>query len=1114
MDIKQQTKNVAAQGRFGDSMLLHVNPAEVKGLAGAMPLTINPDTGQPEAFLPFLAPLLGGMLGPTVLGAVGLGSLSTAALTGIGAGLATYAQTGGSGSKALLSGLTSGLGSAAFNTAAQGVAPGVDAATSSVANAAMDPAVTSTFGQGASGGFGTLTGNSGQAANVASQSLTPAITNQSTLFESGKAIFGQPGGFDAGMKTLAGAAMTPTGILAGTTAGTAGIIASQEAFERQMIQMGLDEEERKKRMYERYPEMIPMASGGRTGFYTGGNSSSESSIYDIDDGFNSGYSVGGGGSNGGSGGGRGYDPYTNMNLGFNSNAYAPIARRTRPIPGGYMAGFGPEQRYFQGNNPAQYLTQYARDIAANNPDATPEDGASGSPQDPAAQPTNMQQDQRYSNFRPQMYQQPFNPYAQSYQPPQPMAPPGGFRNEGRYGYTPPQMFGGYGNPYMQRPSYQSFYGNPQMNGMINPYQAFSQMPIPRYIPPPPTPPVSDGGGDTGGGDTGGGGDAGGGTGDGNTPPINLPPINDPGIGRKGGGINVPPQAGTEPYEGSIFGNKTGTPPVNTPPPTITIPIEGGADVTIPDYSQPQPPARPGPPADFNPAAGIPGSGVPPVQNPGDFRDGLPSVTDFDNTFSPEQLDDMRNKFGPEPDPIAPPVIAPPMDIAPPMKGNDKFSASQSGLSSIDGSAIKEDMRGIDDKDYTDYSGYLDFYDKPPSMAPMDIAPPRDQDMLARLSPAQLASIGAPMSQSALDQNMRNSMDIAPPVFGPQDSIGIQGGDGTNPLQTPIAMPRNPGMVADINQRMFPPPVQSEPQPFLQQPQAPQTGGIPVTEQGDIFNAKPRDRILPAGPPPVTGPAPGERQIPTGPTMGGIGSFTPPPVTQGPPPVEQIPGRDNFMNDLMNKSPMQAPLPQIPTPAAPGNMSVDQQPKPPMSGGMFGAPMFAAGGDTDLPNKGLKALDKVAPEVVEAMGYQEGGQTDMMQDPITQGAIMFILGESEDENAINMFVEKYGSEQFLALRDTVLKQAAGNPEAQTEGLIQGNGNSGMADDLPGVIGNKEQIAVSQDEFIVPADVVSMLGDGSSDAGSKQLYNMMDRVRQAKTGGTTQASPINPSKVMPG
>ena len=48
-------------------MLLHVNPAEVKGLASAVPLTVNPETGQPEAFLPFLAPMLGSMLGGTLL---------------------------------------------------------------------------------------------------------------------------------------------------------------------------------------------------------------------------------------------------------------------------------------------------------------------------------------------------------------------------------------------------------------------------------------------------------------------------------------------------------------------------------------------------------------------------------------------------------------------------------------------------------------------------------------------------------------------------------------------------------------------------------------------------------------------------------------------------------------------------------------------------------------------------------------------------------------------------------------------------------------------------------------------------------------------------------------
>ena len=68
-----------------------------------------------------------------------------------------------------------------------------------------------------------------------------------------------------------------------------------------------------------------------------------------------------------------------------------------------------------------------------------------------------------------------------------------------------------------------------------------------------------------------------------------------------------------------------------------------------------------------------------------------------------------------------------------------------------------------------------------------------------------------------------------------------------------------------------------------------------------------------------------------------------------------------------------------------------------------------------------------------MGYQEGGQTDMMQDPITQEAIMFILGESENEDAINMFVERYGNEAFICnLEIWILKQAAGNPNVQTEG----------------------------------------------------------------------------------
>jgi hypothetical protein len=68
--------DLAKYGRYGDSMLVHMNPVEVQGLASLSPtgkLTTNPVTGQPEAFLPFLAPLLGSFLGSTVLTGAALG---------------------------------------------------------------------------------------------------------------------------------------------------------------------------------------------------------------------------------------------------------------------------------------------------------------------------------------------------------------------------------------------------------------------------------------------------------------------------------------------------------------------------------------------------------------------------------------------------------------------------------------------------------------------------------------------------------------------------------------------------------------------------------------------------------------------------------------------------------------------------------------------------------------------------------------------------------------------------------------------------------------------------------------------------------------------------------
>jgi hypothetical protein len=75
------------------------------------------------------------------------------------------------------------------------------------------------------------------------------------------------------------------------------------------------------------------------------------------------------------------------------------------------------------------------------------------------------------------------------------------------------------------------------------------------------------------------------------------------------------------------------------------------------------------------------------------------------------------------------------------------------------------------------------------------------------------------------------------------------------------------------------------------------------------------------------------------------------------------------------------------------------------------------------------------------------------------------------------------------------------------------SDGMADKVPAHIDNKRPAALSDGEFVIPADVVSHLGNGNSNAGAKRLYKMMDRIRAARTGNRKQGRQINPDKFLP-
>lgn len=73
--------------------------------------------------------------------------------------------------------------------------------------------------------------------------------------------------------------------------------------------------------------------------------------------------------------------------------------------------------------------------------------------------------------------------------------------------------------------------------------------------------------------------------------------------------------------------------------------------------------------------------------------------------------------------------------------------------------------------------------------------------------------------------------------------------------------------------------------------------------------------------------------------------------------------------------------------------------------------------------------------------------------------------------------------------------------------------GMADKLPANIDGNQEARLSHGEFVIPADVVSHLGNGNSSAGAQRLYSMMDRIRQARTGTKKQGKQINPDRYTP-
>ena len=158
-----------------------------------------------------------------------------------------------------------------------------------------------------------------------------------------------------------------------------------------------------------------------------------------------------------------------------------------------------------------------------------------------------------------------------------------------------------------------------------------------------------------------------------------------------------------------------------------------------------------------------------------------------------------------------------------------------------------------------------------------------------------------------------------------------------------------------------------------------------------------------------------------------------------------------------------------------------------------------------------------PRRTTVKGYQEGGIAAIGKNDkqVIVDAFRALRRQVDKETAIkalSLFVARFDRDSLIDLAEKVQKNMVARTDRPSEGMLRGAGD-GMSDMIPANLEGQEDILLSQNEYIVPADVVSGLGNGSSDAGSEVLDDMSDRVRMARTGTTKQAPQIDVSKMMP-
>ena len=157
------------------------------------------------------------------------------------------------------------------------------------------------------------------------------------------------------------------------------------------------------------------------------------------------------------------------------------------------------------------------------------------------------------------------------------------------------------------------------------------------------------------------------------------------------------------------------------------------------------------------------------------------------------------------------------------------------------------------------------------------------------------------------------------------------------------------------------------------------------------------------------------------------------------------------------------------------------------------------------------------EIAPAAKYAAGGLADLAAGQTQQPGMLGMQGTPDNTQGPPLSQDGYGLGRLNSMAMNQGNAQGQNPNGNYAGFAKGGyldgAGDGMSDSIPASIEGKQPAALADGEFVIPADVVSHLGNGSTKAGAKRLYHMLDQIRKARTGHTKQGTQINANKFLP-